>query len=67
MYNQEIAERLKATYGDEKFAIYVEMEVAKNKMISDDLKQLDGEEPDLGYDAFFWKSKYEELLKTPNH
>ena len=67
MYNNEIAEVLRKTYGDEKFAIYVEMEVAKNQMISEDLKQLDGEEPDLGYDAFFWKSKYEELLKTPNH
>lgn len=67
MYNNEIAERLKEKYGDEKFAIYVEMEVAKNKMISDDLTALDGETPDLGYDAFFWKNKYEELLKTPNH
>lgn len=67
MYNNEIAEKLIQKYGNEKFAIYVQMEVEKNKLIEDELKNLGEENPDMGYDAFFWKQKYEELLNQENH
>jgi len=67
MYNNEIAEKLIQKYGNDKFAIYVQMEVEKNKLIEDELKNLGEENPDMGYDAFFWKQKYEELLNQENH
>lgn len=63
MYNNQIAEKLIQKYGDDKFAIYVQLEVEKNKLIEDELKRLGETSTDLGYDAFFWKQKYEELLK----
>jgi uncharacterized protein YcgL (UPF0745 family) len=63
MYNNQIAEELIQKYGNEKFAIYVQLEVEKNKLIEDELKRLGESDTELGYDAFFWKQKYEELLK----
>lgn len=63
MYNNQIAEELIQKYGNEKFAIYVQLEVEKNKLIEDELKRLGESDIELGYDAFFWKQKYEELLK----
>lgn len=63
MYNNQIADKLIQKYGDEKFAIYVQLEVEKNKLIEEELKRLGDSDAELGYDAFFWKQKYEELLK----
>lgn len=67
MYNNQIVEKLKEKYGDKKFAIYVQLEVEKNKLIEDELKSMGEDTPDLGYDAFFWKQQYEELLKKQNY
>ena len=67
MYNNQIAEKLIEKYGDKKFAIYVQLEVEKNKLIEDELKSLGEESPDMGYDAYFWKQKYEELIKQQNY
>lgn len=67
MYNNQIVEKLIEKYGDKKFAIYVQLEVEKNKLIEDELKNLGEENPDLGYDAYFWKQKYEELIKKQNY
>ncbi len=66
MYNNEVAQKLIQKYGNEKFAIYVELEVAKNQMIEDELKSM-GDDPDMGYNAYFWKTKYEEMLNQENH
>lgn len=67
MYNNQIVEKLIKKYGDKKFAIYVQLEVEKNKLIEDELKSLGEESPDMGYDAYFWKQKYEELIKQQNY
>lgn len=67
MYNNQIVEKLIEKYGDKKFAIYVQLEVEKNKLIEDELKSLGEESPDMGYDAYFWKQKYEELIKQQNY
>ena len=39
MYNNQIAEVLKKTYGDEKFKIYCEMQILKSKLEDEQLRQ----------------------------
>lgn len=67
MYNNEIAEVLRKTYGDEKFRIFCEMQVVRNKMVQEELQKLNGEPSDVDYEAYFWQQKLDELLKTLNH
>lgn len=63
MYDNQIAEVLKQTYGDENFRIYCEMQVMRNKLASQELQKLNNESGDVDYDAYFWKQKLEELKK----
>lgn len=62
MYDNQIAEVLKQTYGDEKFRIYCEMQVMRNKLASEELQKLNGEPSDADYETYFWKQKLEEEL-----
>ncbi len=63
MYDNQIAEVLKQTYGDENFRIYCEMQVMRNKLASEELQKLNNESGDVDYDGYFWKQKLEELKK----
>ena len=68
MYNNKIAEVLRKTYGDEKFKIYCEMQVERNKLINEELKKLEGDQSDSGYETYFWQTKLDELLLSQeNH
>jgi hypothetical protein len=63
MYDNQIAEVLKQTYGDENFRIYCEMQVMRNKLANDELQKLNGEVSDVAYESYFWQQKLEELSK----
>lgn len=63
MYDNQIAEVLRKTYGDANFRIYCEMQVMRNKLASEELQKLNGELENVDYDAYFWKQKLEELKK----
>lgn len=65
MYDNQIAEVLRKTYGDENFKIYCEMQVMRNKLAKEELNRLN-ESSDEGYENFFWQSKLDELLKQEN-
>ena len=61
MYNNQIAEVLKKTYGDEKFKIYCEMQILKSKLEDEQLRQDDKDSTDANYEAFFWELKMKEV------
>lgn len=61
MYNNQIAEVLKKTYGDEKFKIYCEMQILKSKLEDEQLRQADKDSTDASYEAFFWELKMKEV------
>lgn len=67
MYDNQIAEVLRKTYGDENFKIYCEMQITRNKLANEQLKEMDNTEEDADYDAYFWKMKLNELLSQENH
>lgn len=67
MYDNQIAEVLRKTYGDEKFKIYCEMQIERNKLIDQELRKLENEPSDADYETYFWKRKLNELLNEPNH
>jgi hypothetical protein len=50
-------------FGDEKFRIYCEMEVEKNRIE----QELLSSPLDANYEEFFWKTKLEELKQKENH
>ena len=63
MYDNQIAEELRKTYGDEKFRIFCEMQVARYEMAKNELTKLN-ESPDESYYRYFWKIKLDELNKN---
>lgn len=63
MYDNQIAEELRKTYGEEKYRIYCEMQVARYNMAKYELSKLN-ESPDESYDRYFWKIKLDELNKN---
>lgn len=67
MYDNQIAEVLRKTYGDDKFKIYCEMQIERNKLVDQELRKLEGETNDSNYETYFWKTKLDELLNEPNH
>jgi len=67
MYDNQIAEVLRKTYGDESFKIYCEMQVMRNRLALEELKKLNGELVDADYEKYFWQTKLDELLNTSNH
>jgi hypothetical protein len=67
MYDNQIAEVLRKTYGDENFRIYCEMQVLRNKLADEELGKLNGEPTDADFEAYFWQRKLNELLEEPNH
>ena len=68
MYNEKVAEMLEKKYGTESFKIYCQMEADVNDYLTAEIKSVQGYDPnDYDYDAFWWKNRYEELLKQENH
>jgi hypothetical protein len=65
MYDNEVAEVLRKTYGDEKFKIYCEMQVMRNKLATDELNKLNNSD-DISYERYFWQVKLDELLNETN-
>jgi hypothetical protein len=63
MYNNLLADSLRQMFGDEKFKIYCEMEVEKNRIE----QELLSSPLDANYEEFFWKTKLEELKQKENH
>ena len=66
MYDNQIAEVLRKTYGDDNFKIYCEMQVMRHKLAKEELDRLN-QSSDEGYEHYFWQSKLDELLKQENH
>ena len=66
MFDNQIAEVLRKTYGDENFRIFCEMQVTRNRLANEELNRLNNSD-DAGYERFFWQSKLDELLKQENH
>ena len=67
MYDNQIAEVLRKTYGDEQFKIYCEMQVMRNRLAAEELQKLNGGVEDLDYEKYFWQQKLDELLSQQNH
>lgn len=65
MFDNEIAEVLRTTYGDEKFRIFCEMQVARNTLATKELNRLNGGE-DESYERFFWQTKLDEITRNKN-
>jgi len=65
MYDNQVAEVLRKTYGDEKFKIYCEMQVMRNKLATDELNKLNNSD-DISYERYFWQVKLDELLNKTN-
>jgi hypothetical protein len=65
MFDNEIAEVLRKTYGDEQFKIYCEMQVVRNKLAADELNRLN-DSNDAGYERYFWQTKLDELKRNEN-
>jgi len=65
MYDNQIAEVLRKTYGDDNFKIYCEMQVMRHRLATDELNRLN--EADESYERYFWQTKLDELLKQENH
>ena len=63
MFDNEIAEVLRKTYGDEKFRIFCEMQVTRNKLAIDELNRLN-ESEDMSYDRYFWQTKLDEVARN---
>jgi hypothetical protein len=66
MYDNQVAEVLRKTYGDEKFKIYCEMQVMRNKLATDELNKLNNSD-DISYERYFWQVKLDELLNEINN
>lgn len=66
MFDNQIAEVLRKTYGDENFRIFCEMQVTRNRLANEELNRLNNSD-DAGYERYFWQSKLDELLKQENH
>jgi hypothetical protein len=66
MYDNQVAEVLRKTYGDEKFKIYCEMQVMRNKLATDELNKLNNSD-DISYERYFWQVKLDELLNKINN
>ena len=64
MYDNEIAEMLKKTYGDEKFKIYCEMQVVRHKLAGQELNRLNNS--DESYEGYFWQTKLDEITRNEN-
>jgi len=64
MYDSQIAEELRKTYGEEKYRIYCEMQVARYEMAQDELSKLNESSSDENYYRYFWKIKLDELNKN---
>lgn len=68
MYNEKTAEYLQKKYGNYKFKIYCQMEADAKDYLTAEIKSIQGYDyMDNDYDAFWWKNRYEELLKRENH
>jgi len=65
MFDNEIAEVLRTTYGDEKFRIFCEMQVVRNKLAADELNRLN-DSNDVGYERYFWQTKLDEVTRKEN-
>jgi len=65
MFDNEIAEVLRTTYGDEKFRIFCEMQVVRNKLAVDELNRLN-DSNDAGYERYFWQTKLDEVTRNEN-
>jgi hypothetical protein len=63
MFDNEIAEELRKTYGEEKYRTFCEMQVARYEMAKDELTKLN-ESADESYYRYFWKIKLDELNKN---
>jgi len=63
MYDNQIAEELRKTYGDEKFRIFCEMQVVRNRLANQELNRLN-DSNDEAYQAFFWQAKLDEIIKN---
>jgi len=62
MLNEDIAKALAEKYGTEKFKIYCEMESEKSRLFQNEARMRYGfENGEFEYDAFFWKTKLEEI------
>jgi hypothetical protein len=66
MFDNEIAEVLRKTYGDEQFKIYCEMQVVRNKLAADELNRLNDCYNDVGYERYFWQEKLDEITRNEN-
>jgi hypothetical protein len=62
MYDNEIAEVLKKTYGDEKFKIYCEMQVVRHTLAGQELNRLNNS--DESYEGYFWQTKLDEITEN---
>lgn len=67
MYDNQIAEVLRKTYGDKSFKIYCEMQITRNKLVNEELRKMETDQEDADYDAYFWQVKLNELLSQENH
>ena len=47
MYDNQIAEVLRKTYGDEKFKIYCEMQIERSRLVDIELQKLEGQKTAL--------------------
>lgn len=65
MYDTEIAEVLRKTYGDEKFKIYCEMQVVRHRLAGTELNRLNGSD-DQSYERYFWQTKLDEITRNEN-
>lgn len=67
MYDNQIAEVLRKTYGEDNFKIYCEMQVERSRLANEELQKLEGEPNDYDYETYFWKTKLNEILNQENH
>ena len=63
MFDNEIAEVLRKTYGEEKFRIFCEMQVTRNKLATEELNRLN-ESEDVSYERYFWQQKLDEITRN---
>jgi len=62
MYDNEIAEVLKKTYGDKNFKIYCEMQVVRHTLAGQELNRLNNS--DESYEGYFWQTKLDEITEN---
>jgi len=63
MFDNQIAEVLRKTYGDEKFRIFCEMQVVRNRLAAEELNRLN-DSNDAGYERYFWQEKLDEITRN---